>query len=92
MVSNALALQEGFVQPLGGASVAQQENDPSQPQSDRYYREYTRLPADEDAADEILRGIFYERTSRGWQLISAIKEPSGDALLLEWDTLGSFSK
>ncbi len=71
--------------------MAQQENGPSQPQPDHYYREYIRLPADEDVVDEILRGVFYERTSRGWQLISAIKEPSGDALLLEWNTLGFFS-
>ena len=80
------------MRPPGGASVAQKENDPSQPQSDRYYREYIRLPDDEGAADEIFRRFFYERTSRGWQLISASKESSGDALLLEWDTLESSSK
>ena len=72
--------------------TAQQENTPSQPHPERYYREYIRLPADEDAADEIFRGFFYERTSRGWKLISATKEPNGDAVLLEWDTLGSLSK
>jgi hypothetical protein len=72
--------------------AAQHENAPDQPQPERYYREYITLPADEDSARGLLRGSFYERTSRGWQLISAIKEPSGDVLLLEWDTLGSFSK
>jgi hypothetical protein len=70
----------------------QQENAPDQPQPERYYSEYIHLPADEDAARMILRGVFNERTGRGWKLISATKEPSGDALWLEWDTLGSFSE
>ena len=72
--------------------TAQQENTPGQPHPERYYSEYIHLPADEDSANEVLHGVFNERTSRGWKLISAIKVPGGDALLLEWDTLGSFSK
>ncbi len=69
--------------------TAQQENAPNQPQPDRYYSEYIHLPADEDSAGELLRGVFNERKARDWKLLSAIKNPSGDALRLEWDTLGS---
>lgn len=92
VVSNALALQEGFVQTLGGASVALQENGANQPQPERYYSESIRLPTDRDSAGEILRGVFYKRTSLGWKLVSATKEPNDNALLLEWDTLGSLPK
>ncbi len=70
--------------------TAQQEHAPNQPEPERYYSEHVRLPADEEVARVILREVFNERSSRGWKLMSATKEPSGDALLLEWDTLGSF--
>ncbi len=73
--------------------AAQQENAPDQPHPERYYSEYIHLPADEEeAARETLRGVINERSNRGWKLISAIKVPSGDALLLEWDTFGSSTK
>jgi hypothetical protein len=72
--------------------AAQQENASNQPQPERYFSEYIHLPADEEAACVVLRGAINERSSRGWKLISATKEPSGAALLLEWDNLGSFSK
>lgn len=72
--------------------TAQQENAPDRPHPDRYYSEHIHLPADEHAAREILRGAINERKAWGWKLISAIKEPSGDVLLLEWDALGDFSK
>ncbi len=72
--------------------AGQQENAPDRLRPGRYYSEYVRLPADDqDSADEILRGVFNERSGCGWRLVSATKEPSGDALLLEWDTLASFS-
>ncbi len=69
--------------------AAQQGNAADRPQPERYYTEHVRLPADKEAAREILRAVINERSSRGWKLISALKEPSGDALRLEWDTLGS---
>ena len=72
--------------------MALQENGANQPEPERYYSESIRLPTDEDSAGEILREVFYERTSLGWKLVSATKEPNGDALLVEWDTLGSLSK
>lgn len=68
--------------------MAQQENGPSQAQPERYYSEYIPLPVKEDA----LREVINERQAWGWKLISALKTPSGDALLLEWDTLGSFKR
>jgi hypothetical protein len=72
--------------------TAQQENAPDRLQAERYYREHIRLPADKEAARVVLHGIFNERSGRGWKLKSATKEPSGGVLLLEWDTLGAFSK
>jgi hypothetical protein len=72
--------------------TAQHENAPNQPQPERYYRERIPLAADEDSMGVILRRVFNERTGRGWKLISATKEPSGDALQLVWDTLGAFAR
>jgi hypothetical protein len=74
---------------LGDELAPQQENAPDQPQPERYYSEYIHLPVDEDLAHVTLRGIFYARSTRGWKLVSATKEPSADVLRLEWDTLGA---
>jgi hypothetical protein len=38
-----------------------------------------------------LREVLAEGASRGWKLISAIKQPEADALLVTWDTSGDFS-
>ncbi len=72
--------------------MAQREDSHNQPQPERYYSEYIPLPAKEDASRETLRGVINERQAWGWKLISAVKVPSGDALQLEWDTSGSFSR
>lgn len=61
------------------------------PQSERCYDMCVRLPADEDAALALLREVLAEGASRGWKLISAIKRPEADALLVTWDTSGAFS-
>ncbi len=82
------AAKDNFIRPPGGESVAQQENVPNQPQPERYYSEYIPLAVKDDA----LRGVITERQAWGWKLISALKTPSGDALRLEWDTSGSFSR
>ncbi|MDP9487520.1 MAG: hypothetical protein M3Q49_17340 [Actinomycetota bacterium] len=75
--------------------AGQQENAPDRLRPERYYSEYIRLPADDNGRASLifLRGVFDERSRRGWKLVSASKEPSGDALLLllEWDTLAPFS-
>ena len=60
-------------------------------QSERYHDLYVRLPADEDAAPALMREVLAEGASRGWKLISAIKGPEADALLVTWDTSGAFS-
>ncbi len=60
-------------------------------QSERYRDLCVRLPADEDAALALLREVVAEGASRGWKLISAIKRPEADVLLVTWDTSGSFS-
>ncbi len=74
--------------------MAQEPNAPNQPQPERFYSEYIQLPADLDSVHAAFRRVIYERRSRGWKLISALKAPGGDSdvLLLEWDTLGSFSE
>ena len=60
-------------------------------QSERYRDLCVRLPADEEAAPALLREVLAEGASRGWKLISAIKRPEADALLVTWDTSGCFS-
>ena len=59
--------------------------------SERYRDLCVRLPADEDAAPVLLREVLAEGAGRGWKLISAIKRPEADVLLVTWDTSGSFS-
>ena len=60
-------------------------------QSERYRDLCVRLPTEEDATSALLREVLAEGASRGWKLISAIKRPEADALLVTWDTSGSFS-
>ena len=60
-------------------------------QSERYLDERVRRPADEEAAPALVREVLAEGASRGWKLISAIKGPEADALLVTWDTSGAFS-
>ena len=59
-------------------------------QSERYQDLCVRLPAEEDAASALLRKVLAEGVSRGWKLISAIKRPEADVLLVTWDISGSF--
>jgi hypothetical protein len=59
---------------------------------ERYHDEYVPVSADEDAELVLLRGAIDEGSSRGWKLISAIKKPTGDMLVMTWDTSGSFSR
>jgi hypothetical protein len=87
-----LPAKDTSIQTVGDALAAQQGNAPDRPQAERHYREHVRLPADGEGARVVLRGVINERSSHGWKLISATKELSGDALLLECNTLGSFSK
>ena len=62
---------------------------PSLPE-ERYRDERVRLPADEDAASALLREVLAEGASRGWKLVSALREPDGEAFVLTWDTSGHF--
>ena len=62
---------------------------PSRPE-ERYHEEQIRLPAEEDARLVFLRGVIEEGASRGWKLISALRESDGEAILLTWDGLGAF--
>ena len=59
--------------------------------SERYRDLCVRLPADEDALPALLREVLAEGAGRGWKLISAIKRPEADALVVTWDTSGDFS-
>ncbi len=68
---------------LGADKVV--ENAPS-----RYHEERVRLPAEGDAKLVFLRGVIDEGASRGWKLISALRESDGEAFLLTWDSSGAF--
>ncbi len=60
-------------------------------QSERYRDLRVRLPAEEEAAPALLREVLAEGAGRGWKLVSAIKRPEADVLLVTWDTSGAFS-
>ncbi len=60
-------------------------------QSERYRDLCVRLPADEEAEPALLREVLAEGAGRGWKLVSAIKRPEADVLLVTWDTSGAFS-
>ena len=76
-----------------GASPAQRGDAHYRPHpEERYYEEYVRVSAEEDAELVLLRRAIYEGSSRGWKLLSAIKEPGDDVLVLTWETLVSFSE
>ena len=53
-------------------------------QSERYHDLSVRLPAEEAAASALLREVLAEGASRGWKLISALREPDGEAFVLTW--------
>ena len=57
---------------------------------ERYRDEEVRLPTDKGDKLVLLRGIVEKGASRGWRLVSAVKQPGGEALLVTWDTGGSF--
>ena len=59
-------------------------------QSERYHDLCVWLPAEEDAASALLRKVLAEGASHSWKLISAIKRPEAEVLLVTWDTSGSF--
>ncbi len=63
---------------------------PSHPE-ERYRDELVRLPAQEDAASALLREVLAGGANRGWKLVSALREPDGEAFMLTWDTSGYFS-
>ena len=53
-------------------------------------REERRLKEDAEEELVLLRRAIDEGASRGWKLLSAIKQPGDDVLVLTWDTLVSF--
>jgi hypothetical protein len=75
-----------------GASPAQRGDAHRPHPEERYYEEYVRVSAEEDAELVLLRETIDEGSSRGWKLLSAIKEPGREVLLLTWDTSGSLSE
>ena len=78
---------------LEGASAAHQ-GDPhyrQHPEEESHLVEQT-VPLPAEVAEEelvLLREAFDEGASRGWKLLSAIKQPGDDVLVLTWDTLVS---
>ena len=52
--------------------------------AERYHDERVRLPEEGDAASELLREVLAGGASRGWKLVSALREPDGEAFVLTW--------
>lgn len=77
----------------GASSPPTQRGDAqaSPPPEERYHDIRIWLPADKDAELLFLRRIIDEGESRGWKLISAVKQPGADVLWVTWDTWGSSS-
>jgi hypothetical protein len=83
-------------EPLPGPRRASPEDASPAHQVDTHYRQHpeerhlveetVRLPAEAAEELELLRGTIDEGASRGWKLLSAIKHPGGEVLLLTWDT------
>lgn len=61
------------------------------PAAGRYRDEEVLLPADNEAKQDLLRGVVAEGANRGWKLLSVVKEPGAEVLQVTWDTSGSFS-
>lgn len=62
--------------------------EPSADPAERYRDEEVLLPADTDAKQEFLRGVVDGGASRGWKLLSVVKQPGDEGLLVTWDTWG----
>jgi len=87
--------------PLPGRRRASREGASAAHRGDPHYRQHpeeshlveqtVRLPA-EVAEEELvlLRRAIDEGASRDWKLLSAIKQPGGEVLVLTWETLVSF--
>ena len=87
--------------PLPGPRRASLEGASAGHQGDPHYRQHPEeeshlveqtVPLPAEVAEEelvLLREAFDEGASRGWKLLSAIKQPGDDVLVLTWDTLVS---
>jgi hypothetical protein len=62
--------------------------DTARPTGERcYHTHYVHLPAASEGSREVvLREAIAEKKRRGWRLVSATKGPSGDGVLLVWET------
>ena len=69
----------------------QQRKAPGRPAAERYYAEHVGLPTAGGSVEAALQEAINEKTKRSWKLVSIAEEPSGDGLLLVWDTSGFFS-
>jgi hypothetical protein len=69
----------------------QQRKAPGRPAAERFYAEHVGLPAAGGSMEAALQEAINEKTKRSWKLVSIAEEPSGDGLLLVWDTSGFFS-
>jgi hypothetical protein len=58
---------------------------------EHYHDKRVWLPTDKDAELVLLRRIINEGESRGWKLVSAVKQPGAGVLWVTWDTSGSSS-
>lgn len=88
--------------PLPGPRRASLEGASATHRGDPHYRQHPEeeshlveqtVPLPAEVAEEelvLLREAFDEGASRGWKLLSAIKQPGGEVLVLTWDTLVSF--
>ena len=59
------------------------------PEERHLVEQTVRLPAEAAEELELLRRAIDEGASRGWKLLSAIKHPGGEVLLLSQETLVS---
>ena len=84
--------QPATVDPIGantGMGDAPAPADGKAHPEERYYEESVRLPAQEDAASALLREVLAGGASRGWKLVSALREPDGEAFVLTWQASGA---
>ena len=69
-----------------------QRDAPDRPEAERYYAQHASLKAGESGTSEAdLQEAINEGARQSWKLISVMQDPTGDGVLLVWDTSGFFS-
>jgi hypothetical protein len=69
-----------------------QRDAPDRPEAERYYAQYASLDVGSDRSSEAaLQEAINEGARHSWKLIGVTQDPTGEGVILVWDTSGFFS-